>query len=75
MNQPMTNHRDRDRWSAPGERVIIIALLVFVFICSLASLTILGLHHDIDKAGLTAILGTITGAVGSAIVHKLSSRG
>lgn len=75
MNAPMNHNRDRDRWSAPNERILIVAILAFVFVCVIGAVVVLGVHHDIDKAGLTAVLGTIAGGVGSAIVHKLSSRG
>lgn len=73
--EPGGGHQRETKWSAPAERIVITALLALVLIASLASLTILGLHHDIDKAGLTAVLGTIAGGAGAAMVHKLSSRG
>lgn len=75
MNPPMTPHRDRDRWSAPAERVMIIVCLTIVLLAVVGALVVLGVHHDIDKAGLTAVLGTVGGGVVTALAHKMGQRG
>lgn len=74
MTEPVEPRRTGHAWSSPQERIAVVALLVLVLLAALGATVILGIHHDIDKAGLTAILGTIAGGTGSALVHKLSSR-
>lgn len=68
-------NRDRDRWSAPSERIAVVAMLVFVLVCCVAAVTYMGIDRDLDKSSITAILGTIAGGCVTAISHKLSSRG
>lgn len=61
-------------WSSPAERIIVVCMLVIVQLAVVFGVVILGSNHDLDKASITAILGTVAGGSGTAIVHKLGSR-
>lgn len=75
MTVNMQTRRPRIVWTSPAERIFVVVLLVLLQLAIVSAVTILGVRHDLDKASITAILGTIAGASGTAIVHKLSSRG
>ena len=62
------------KWSAPQERIVIqlaiIAALVTVAVCT----TYLTAIHAFDKTTSGALLGSVSGSLGAALVHKMSTR-
>lgn len=67
--------RDEHRWTAPNERLATVAMLIFLLLSVVVSVTVLAVSHDLDHASVTAILGGIGGGAGAALTHKMSSRG
>lgn len=68
-------HKPRIVWSSANERLAVVAMLCVLQLAVIVGVIVLGVGHELDKASITAILGTIAGGSGTAIVHKLGQRG
>jgi len=63
-----------NKWSVPGERVVIQLAIIFGLMAVVGCTTYLAAIRQFDKTTAGALLGSVAGSLGAALVHKMSTR-